>query len=652
MRVSFNWLRELVDIEDDIQTIVNLFSNMGLEVEEVLQIGDDTVFDIEVTPQRPDLLGMWGIARELAIFLNKKPKLPKHKILRKKLDGISVKIDDPVLCCRYSCGVVKNIQTRGTPKWIKQRLVVAGSIPQDSIVDIGNYVMYETAQPIHIFDLDKISENIVVRTSKEGEFITTLDGVRREVPEDVLLICDGEIPVAIAGIMGGSDTMVTDTTKDVLIESAYFDPVIIRKGGKKLGISTEASYRFERGGDVGMTNVALHRVMSLLEDCYGAKSDGTTDKYPHKIEEKSLKISTESVNRILGSSLSEDEILACIKRLGFETEDERVKIPSYRRDMSFEVDLVEEIARLEGYDKFSPETPFSLIIEKEKSFEDKIRDTVVSLGFNEVYTLPLVRNGNIRIMNWMRDDMRALRTNLIEALLSVLVYNKSYGTTSLRIFEVGRVFNRDCENIEHTELAAIIAGGRVRNPLWASEGVDFADLKGILEAMFGMINLEGWNIVSSCTQNYDPGCSIKLGEDTLGYMGRFKHEILKRLDVDFPVYGMELDISKIKSTGENVYNPISKFPCIVRDISIVVDKEVPAISILDFAKKRSPDTLQNLTIFDYYKGRELSTDKVAVGLRFCFRGRNCTLKKADVDQVVTSITNDLLREYNAELRYK
>lgn len=652
MRISFNWLKELVDTEDDIYKIVNLFSNMGLEVEEILQIGGDTVFDIEITPQRPDLLGMLGIAREVAIFLNKSPKLPKDKNSYGKLDTINIRIDDPAMCCRYSCGVVKDIKIRETPGWIKERLLAAGSIPQDSIIDIANYVMYETAQPIHIFDLDKISGDIVVRASREGEYITTLDGVKRELPGDVLLICDGEIPIAIAGIMGGSDTMVTDITKNVLIESAYFDPVIIRKGGKKLEISTEASYRFERGGDVGMTDVALHRVMSLLEDCYGAKSEGTADEYPLKIEEKSVKISSESVNRILGSSLSEDEILVCIRRLGFKPDDGKIKIPSYRRDISFEVDLIEEIARLEGYDNFPPETPFSLTIEKTKSSENKIRETMVALGFNEVYTLPLVREGNVRSMNWMREDMRALRTNITEGLLSVLVHNKSHGSANLRLFEMGRVFNKDNENIEHTELAAIIAGERARNPLWTSGDVDFADLKGILEAMFEIINLKGWDIVSSYTQNYDPGCNIKLGEDTLGCMGRFKKEILKKLDIDSPVYGFELDISKIKSTGENVYNPISKFPCIVRDISIIVDREVPATGILDFARERCPDILENLTAFDYYTGGDMSPDKVALGLRFCFRGRNSTLKKADIDPIVASITNDLLREYNAVLRVK
>jgi len=652
MRVSFTWLRELVNTGDDIRTIANLFSNMGLEIEEILQIGDDTIFDIEITSQRPDLLGMWGVAREVAIFLNKKLKLPKYKTSYKKLDSISVRIDNSTLCCRYSCGVVRNIQAKETPRWIKERLIAVGSIPQDNIADIGNYVMYETAQPIHIFDLDKISGNIDVRTSQKGEFITTLDGIKREMPDDVLLICDKETPVAVAGIMGGSDTMVTDTTKNVLIESAYFDPIIIRKGGKKLEISTEASYRFEREGDVEMTDIALYRVMTLLEDHYEAKSEGIIDEYPRKIEKKSLKISTESVNRILGSSLLEDEILVCIKRLGFEKEDEWIKIPSYRRDISFEVDLIEEIARLKGYDTFAPETPSSLIIEEEKSFENKIKDAMVTLGFNEVYTLPLVRNGDIKIMNWMREDMHTLRTNIIEGLLSVFAYNKSYGTANLRIFEVGRVFNRDYKNIEHTELAAIIAGERARDPLWTSGDVDFADLKGILEAMFEIINLEGWNIVSSCTQNYDPGCSIKLGKNILGYMGRFKHEMLKKLDIDFLVYGIELDISRLKPIGRYMYNPISKFPCIMRDISIIVNKEVPAIAILDFARKKSPDILENLIIFDYYKGNEIPSDKVAVGMRFCFRGKDCTLKKADIDPIVASITNDLLREYDAVLRDK
>ena len=651
MKVSLNWLKELIEVGEDINKITHLLSGIGLEVEEILQIQNDTILDLEISPQRPDLLGMWGIAREMAIFLNKNFTYPDFKTYNNILKDVNIKINEPTLCSRYSCGVLIDINGGETPEWIKERLVAMGTIPQDNIVDVSNYVMYEMGQPVHIFDLDKITGNIIVRMSKKGDWIMTLDGSNIELPEDVLLICDGETPIAIAGIMGGSNSMVTTKTKNVLVESAFFNPVIIRKGGKKLQISTEASYRFERGGDIDITDVALNRTMSILEDYYGAKSKGIINDYPHKFESRKLDISSKSVNRVLGSSLSENEIITCIKKLGFNIENNNVIIPSYRRDISLEIDLIEEIARLIGYNNFTPEMPPAFEIDAKMTFINNIKNAMVMLGFNEVYTMPFVKDSNVVIANYMRDDMRSLRTNITDGLLSVLVHNNSYGAKNIRIFEVGKVFNLNNEYIEHPELSAIISGVRTRNPLWSSGDIDFFDLKGVLEAMFGITNIKGWEISYTYTENYEPGCIIKLGNEIIGFMGKFKQGKIKKLDIDYPIYGLEIDISKLKPTLQNTYKSIPRFPGVERDISIIVDNNVNTASILEFVKKNSPNILEELSIFDHYKGEKIPSDKVSIGLRLYFRGTDRTLKKNEVDSVVSSITDNLNKEYNAILRF-
>lgn len=651
MKISLGWLKELIEIGDnDITRITKLFSNIGLEVEGISERDGDAIIDVEITPQRPDLLGMWGVARELAIFIDKRVTFPNYNVFRSLTDYITVKIKDPSLCGRYTCGILRNIKSADTPAWIKDRLISMDSIPQDTIVDIGNYVMFETGQPVHIFDLDRIKDKIIVRKSKRGDTITTLDGIYRELPDDILLICDGEIPIAIAGIMGGMDSMVTVATKNVLVESAYFDPKIIRKGGKKLGISTEASYRFERGGDIEITDISLFRVMTLLVDHYGAEPLGIIDGYPSKYKGNRIRISEESVNRVLGSSLSEDEVNSFIKKLNFEIKNGYVYIPSYRRDILSEIDLIEEIARLIGYDNFPPETPPIHTLETDTTFINKIKSAMVALGFNEAYTIPLVKDGKIKIANYMRDDMCSLRSNIMDGLLSVINHNTSYGTRNMRIFEIGKVFNSDDEITEHDELSAVITGERSRNPLWSSGNLDFSDIKGVLEGLFEIINITGWEIEYIKTENYEPGCVIRQDNRIVGYVGKIKREKLKEYDIDFPLYGFEIDIAKLKSRPERHYKPVPRFPGIERDLSIIVSKDVSTGSIFEFVKERSPDILEELSIFDYYKGKGIPEDKVSVGLRLYFRRKERTLTKGEVDSIVTSITNALINEYKASLR--
>ena len=653
MRVSLEWLKELVDLGE--MAPLGLFSRAGMEVEEVFELDGDTVFDIESSPVRGDLLGMWGIAREIAVFLDEDVCLPPSIVSHDKLKDVEVKIEEPNSCLRYSCGVVTGLQIRGeTPLWIKKRLRTMDCVPQNSPVDIANYVTYETGQPIHLFDLNSISGNIRVRVSREGEVIETLDGILRRLPEGILLICDRDEPIAIAGIIGGNKTRWTEETRDVLVESAWFEPITVRKGARKLGISTSASYRFERGGDIGMTRTALERVLFLLRECYHGKSDGIIDRYPESAEKRVLSISSDAVNRVLGSSFRDSALLSSIKKLGFNLMDKKVEIPSYRRDITSEIDLVEEIARFEGYDNFSPQMPSPLIIEKEESLEKRVRDGMVGLGFNEVYTLPLTKEGSAKLINWMREDLSVLRESMIEGLLSVVARNRAYGTAQVRIFEIGKVFSMEGEVTMRSKLTAVMSGERGTTPLWGCESVDFFDMKGILESLFEIIKIRGWNGQGQALPlpNYEHGSIIKQGEVVLGYIGRFNSKLLKRMEIDFPVYGMELEIESLKPAKELRYRPISLFPVVTRDLSLIIDREIPAETILEFIRGNCSLLLEDVRIFDYYKGEGIEPDKVALGLSFCFRKKEGTLEGADIDPLLSLIIDGLREKYGAVLRDK
>ena len=485
----------------------------------------DTIFDVSITPNRPDCTCIIGIAREIAAVTGQTLRLPEIIFKENEPpigDLTNVSILDPQGCPRYTAGMIQGVKQGISPFWMRYRLYQSGVRSINNLVDVTNYVMLEMGQPLHAFDYNRLRENrIVVRRAEAGEEFSTLDGQNRKMSPDILMICDGERPVALAGIMGGLNSEVVEETRDLLIESAFFDPVTIRRGSKFLGLSTEASYRFERGADIGGTTRALKRAMSLISDLAGGSiSSGIIDNFPGKTASPTIPFRTEKANAALGISLSREKMKGILKSLEMEVEDLgendlTVKPPSFRVDLQREVDLIEEVARLYGFDNI-PVTYPSIRPSDEKEppelqLRDSIRPIMTGLGFSEIITYSFIspdsidrmgadKNSDLRaftvIMNPLTADQSVLRTSLIPGLLGAVRTNFNHGERNLKLFEWGKLFfqkEKDKQPIEKLCLTAVMTGSYEGKKWYNQERqVDFYDIKGAAEVLLeemGLSNL-------------------------------------------------------------------------------------------------------------------------------------------------------------------
>ncbi len=482
MRVPFKWLKEFINIKEQPHDVAHRLTMIGLEVEATEHVDGDIVFEVNVTPNRPDCLSIIGIARELSAIYKEELKFPEHNIIAeaKELD-FNVDILDADLCFRYAGRVVKNVRIGPSPDWLKSRIKKSGIRSINNVVDITNYVLLELGHPLHAFDLKTIKgRRIIVGTSNKVKGrvkgllsalggrvkIKTLDGIEREMPDDSLLIWDAERPIAIAGVMGSMEAEVTDSTKDIFIESAYFEPASVRMAAKALGLKTESSYRFERGTDIKMLKKALDRAAYLMKEIAGGVIYGKIDIYPKRHVPPEIVVRYEKINKVLGLDIKRHEILDCLSRLGIEIEDAddsvKLKPPAYRRDIKQDADVIEEVARIYGYDRIPSELPRATIMSQEsgvKSQESKIKNNIkqslLKLGFTEAINYSFMDIQNIDMLKIKEDDERRspvqiknplkteesfMRTTLIPALINNTVYNVAHGNRELRLFEIARVF--------------------------------------------------------------------------------------------------------------------------------------------------------------------------------------------------------------------
>ncbi|MBU1061665.1 MAG: phenylalanine--tRNA ligase subunit beta, partial [Candidatus Omnitrophica bacterium] len=470
MRVSLDWLNDFITVKGDVNKVQHSLTMIGLEVTSILDIEDDKVMDIEVTPNRPDCLCILGIARELAAALNKPLKIPpsiSKNIMKKGRDGGSVKIEvsNKKDCSRYIGCILKNVKLSPSPGWLVSRLNAMGVRSINNIVDITNYTLFETGQPLHAFDFDKLEgKKIIVRRAKNGEDIVTIDGVKRELDPSILVIADAKKPVAIAGIMGGKDTEIASDTKNILLESAYFEPNIIRKTQRKLGLASESSYRFERGVDPGMVLSASARAQELIREIASGRVSGKISDIGTKISvTKEILLSLDEIPRILGIEISSQKAIDFFKRLSlFAAKKGKgkvlVRIPSYRQDLERDIDLIEELARLYGYDKVPAKIPRFTIqktYEEEKkestNLEKEAKRILSSLGMNEIVTYTLTSRFSIealggsfdeviRLKNPLSSNQEFMRASLASEMLEVMSWNLNRGNTLIQLFELNKVY--------------------------------------------------------------------------------------------------------------------------------------------------------------------------------------------------------------------
>lgn len=644
----------------------------------------DTILDLEITPNRPDCLSVIGIAREIAALSGNKVFIPEicYCESEKAIDEfISVEIVEPALCPRYCASLVAGIKVAPSPQWLQERLIACGMRPINNIVDITNYVMLEYGQPLHAFDYDQLrGKQIIVRRGRDGEVITSLDGVERTLSVNILAIADKERAIAIAGIMGGADTEVTTETTTVLIESANFDQAVIRRGSMALRLRSEASLRFEKGLSRELPLVALKRATQLITELAGGGvAKGIVDVYPGKIERRTILLSAADIRRLLGMELSIDEIVKPLESLGFSCEKTEssskvsVVVPWWRTDVNLVADLTEEVARVVGYDKI-PTTMLSASLPEHQpmpmlSLRRQLRDVLVTCGFQEVLTYSLISLEMLRklspmlrpvgptpikIANPMSNEQEYLRTTLRCGLLSVLARNERHQEGTIRLFEIGRVFlarNKDLP--QEKEMLCAVLGGLQRRLFWRGkeEPIDFFVAKGVGETILSRLGLQA-NLEPVEDESLCPGRSARiiLGSEMIGVIGEFHPKVVEAFGLSEAAYLIELDLDKISSfpISARKYEPVPRYPSTFRDLSIVVDEWITYQQIhnamVDFPLVKS------VTLFDLYTGGQIPSGKKSLTFRIVYQSAIRTLTDEEVDSVQQQIIEKLLHEVGATIR--
>lgn len=661
----------------------------GMPLTEALCLSD-TVFEIGLTPNRPDCLSFIGIAREVAALLSKKLNHPEIQIKEADPDireMTSVTIENPQMCPRYSARRITGIAVRKSPAWLQRRLLSIGIKPINNIVDITNYVMMETGQPLHAFDFNRLSEKrIVVRTclSEAEKTFTTLDGKQRRMDDEALMICDGQAPVAVAGVMGGENSEIGDLTTDVLIESAHFDPVSIRKTAKKLGLSTDASYRFERGVDPEGTIFAMNRAAALMVDTAGgAIAGGMIDEYPGRQAIAPIRLSAERTNLHLGTGLSAEAIAGHLSAVEFSVSPKDhdlmdVLRPSFRVDVSRPEDLMEEVARLSGYNNI--QTTFPTVSAKTEpplrsfALKSEIREIMAGFGFNEAIHYSFtgkngerleipeddIRRNELPVLNPISESQSVMRTTLIASLLEACQKNIFRQKRDLTFFEIGKAFySHGTEALpDETGLLSGVWTGARRPHLWHEKPVscDFYDIKGILESLFFALKINDvvYRQADAALCSYTrPGHSAAIRADNLemGLVGEIKPSVLQRFDIHQPVFAFEINLdSLISLVPEDIrFTPIPRFPATSRDMTLIIDENIPAADVVRKIEARQVDIIEDITIFDVYRGKPIEEGKKSLSIRITYRSHEQTLEDAPVNRLHQEITEELLAAFDAGL---
>ncbi|MCC5941385.1 MAG: phenylalanine--tRNA ligase subunit beta [Balneolaceae bacterium] len=654
----------------------------GTPLKKVLQMEKDSVFEIGLTPNRPDAACHIGVARDLTAVTGKELNNPYKEtgVSEGSIeDEISIVIEDSDKCHRYVGLIVDNIKVGESPAWLKNRLKAIGLRPINNVVDVTNFVLHEIGQPLHAFDYNLIADKkIIVKSFEEEISFTTLDSVERKVPAGSLFICDGNGPVAIAGVMGGENSEVTDSTDKILIESAYFEPSSIRKTSKQLALQTDSSYRFERGIDPDVQLRAAYRAAELIAELTGGTIlKGYADVHPVKTEPKEVSLRVSRVNRLLGTTLDMNFITSTLGKLEIETsriDDDTVlcTIPTFRPDISREVDLIEEVGRVFDYNNiprpktapfFSPER-----LSDWEVFNQKARNIAKSLGYKEITTNSLLskkeasllsdKSLHIDTLNPVSLENTTLRTDLIGGFLKVAAYNFNRNATQLKFFEVGHIFRKSDKGTwidgveEHTRLLLGVSGNKSPES-WQGKEEPYSvfDLKKDVEALFTELKISDELIRKAdgnlaLTYNYNNTVVAKLSSAD--------SNLLKGFDVEQEVFTVEIDVTKLFELGigrqDVTYKPVPKFPVFEFDAAFTVDKQVRAGELADQIKKTAGNILKSVHVFDVYEGENLGNEKKSIAFRLTFLDSNKTLNIKDVEPVVKKIVQQLEKSAGAKLR--
>lgn len=684
MKVPLSWLKEFIDTGCNPAQIASLLTSAGLEVDDVetasteldtrtKKENQDAIFEISLTPNLGHCSCILGVARELSALTSRPVTMPKVQFKESSQPvekSAKISVEDKNGCLRYACRVFKNVTIKPSPEWLQKWLTASGVRPINNVVDITNFVMIETNQPMHAFDYDKLDgHEIIVRSAKDGERFITLDDKERLLQAGDVMICDKKQSVAVGGIMGGQNTEISDGTKNVLLEAACFNPGTIRKTSKRLGLQTDGSRRHERGIDPNGMRPALDRAAMLLQELAGAEVlSGILDSHPEPFPEKVIKCRLSRTNLILGTHLSVSEVEAIFKRLQFASKWDgqdafSIAVPTYRTDIGAEIDLIEEIARIYGYNNIEkravPYRPSTLPHNPIFVFEGELRTRLVAEGLQEFITCDLIgptlsaivkehlmpEEAIVRVLNPTSVEQSILRTSLLPGLLQLVKYNIDHQNLDVSGFEIGRIHFKEGEQYREESVVGIVLSGKAHPHYWDEKprDVDFFDLKGIVENLLAGFEIENAVFKPSKFDAFHTSrqASIFVNDLEIGSMGEIHPTIMRRLDTTQRIFFAELslhDLLAVRKKRQKM-DPLPLYPCSERDWTVPLREEVPIEKIFASVKSAASPLLESCSLIDIYRSDKLGHGLKNVTLRFVYRDRAKTVEQPVVDSEHARITS-------------
>jgi phenylalanyl-tRNA synthetase beta chain len=695
MKVVYNWLKEFVEVKASPEDLRARLSLVGIAVDSIDETVAGPVLDAEITANRPDCLGHLGIAREVAAIYRVplKPLHPNLKEITEKAAGATrVKIEAPELCGRFTARVIRGVKVQPSTDWLRQRLEAIGEKSINNVVDVTNYVMFELGHPLHAFDFDKLAEHqLVVRRAQPGEKIKTLDGGEHKLTKDMCVIADAQRAVSIGGIMGGANSEISLSTKDILIECAWFDPISIRRSAKALGLRTEASYRFERGADPEMTELASRRAAELIQQVAGGEIlAGVVDIYPHREPEKKIELSRKELLRVMGADVPDRDIEQILSALGFHpvrVDSNRgsdgsiaavweCRAVSWRQDVTRSIDLIEEVARHYGYDKFPPRLPPAKIAAHRlphAEAQDRLRERIVALGYQEIVEIPIVdtkrdelfRSGGLEpalIGNPLAEDAAVMRSSGTVSMLRAIEWNLNHGQRNLRLFEIGKTYElRNGEPVETPVLTLGITGSAREKTIYeGARDFEFADLKGDLDTIGGLAGGFTWESGGPQWLSGARAARLHLTHKTgqrefIGTAGQIAKRVADEFKFRQNVLVAELKLESLLTGLENAaaalrFKPLPRFPAVERDFSVVLADGVQFAQVEDAIRSLGIPELQSIEALDLFRGGQVAAGKYSLMIRVTFQSAEATFTDARLNDFSSRIVEALQQKLGATLR--
>lgn len=649
---------------------------VGEPFAQYFSLTNDEVYEIGLTPNRTDAMSHYGVARDLQAFLSNNgvksefEKISTAIVSTEGEHGFELEVEDSALCPRYIGAIIENVKIAPSPAWLQDRLKAIGLSPINNVVDITNYILHGLGQPLHAFDADKISgKKVKVGVNEAGTKFTTLDGIERTLNGSEIIIKDGNNqPMCIAGVFGGSESGVSNETKTIFLESAYFNPVAIRKAAKSHGLNTDASFRFERGVDPNNTRTAITQAIKLIEEITGGKKIGSLlEHYPNKIEDAKIIFRYSKLDQILGVKIHREKIKEILKSLEIKAVNDiadglELAVPAYRADVTREIDVIEEILRIYGYNKVdAPQkisfTPVKLSFDDQDALENSWARTLQSNGFNEVMNNSLTsvkdETNAVKLLNPLSKELTFMRKSLLEGLLENTIYNINRKNQDIKFFELGKIYHKK-EKYEERKQLAILISGRTYSENWLmpKSASDFYMLKAYVKVLFDKLNLETEEI-SLEDDRFGDALEIISKGNTIARLGKVSPNLLKEYDIDQDCFYAEIEIEtvqKLRSKENFKFVDIPKFNKIRRDLALLVDKNVNYAELYKLAKKNPSKYLKNINLFDVYEGKNLPEGKKSYALSFELLNEEKTLEDKDITAVMDSLIKNFKKEFNAELR--